>query len=469
MKVKKSTTSKTMMNKVIKTDQFNFSSYKAPVKKIEEPVKADPLEYLPYEVFDKVLSYLPHWYLLAASGVNKNWYERIGQSKYFKKNVKVHLHDIKGDNYEKELIESPRNYDTLEINFNGINDTEDMDVIFEILESRPWTNVIIHNKWFDYVEDAMELFSIIQENVKYLSLEGCYIQYRQQNIEKVAFEFPSLKKFEVKRTTICEMFQNIRTLDHFEILSDNTTPTSFNSVLNILETNDNLQSLTINGHILERVLKVKKLEEMPFKLKTLSVDDVTYQKGEFSTNFYKNLIEFIKYHSDTLETVILDDWMGEDVLKAVYKLPKLKSLTINKFTQLIDDENNFIDHSEIILARNPSIKILDINVKPENFNILKSIISATPNLLILEITYFNQQFMEFIHQKTPKIVKLKATSFSPDFIPQNVTFENLKILEIKFYSKKIQRNIMAKGRQGLNSFERLVRHIVNNEDCYLNY
>lgn len=419
----------------------------------------DPLEYFPYEISEKILSYLPVKDLMRASIANSLWYDFIGQSSNLMKNVKLKITCNMDRDYSRRIIssitKSTRNYETLEIE----RCAQCMDQIFGLVKSHSWSNIIITNTCFGTPEQTLLFFSLIQENVKCLEMSGVYVRYHYSDGKNKGFLFPNLSKFVAKNTQAFlfpEIFQNIQTLTQLDLFSNEHNVASMNAVKNFLMKNENLEVLNVSNSVFHQILYEDMPTKFPIKLKKLSIANGTYQEGEFYKRYYTNLIALLKQQSDSLETVVLDDWLGEDVLKAIYTLSKLENLTIKGFTQT--QENSV--YNKLILSKNTSIKKLNIGVVSENFTILKSVISAAQNLNSLSISFINFQFMDLISRNTPNLKHLSVDYLNITYIPRRDLFKNLRSLHVKDYRPCLRKNIMRKMFTALSDFEQLLFFIM---------
>ncbi|CAG9800114.1 unnamed protein product [Chironomus riparius] len=427
--------------------------------KLKSTFTVDPLEYFPYEIAEHILSFLPVKDLMRASLVNTLWYDFIGQSSNLMKNVKLKISCNMDRDYSRRIMssikKSTRNYETLEVE----RCAQCMDAIYDVLKSRKWNNIIITNTCFGTPEQTWLFFSLIQEHVKCLELSGVYVRHPYSDGTNKGFMFPNLRKFVAKNTQAFlfpEIFQNIRHLTQLDLFSNEHNVASLNAVMNFFKKNEKIEVLNVSGRVFHQILYDDISDKVPFRLKKLSIANVNYQEGAFYKRFYTNLIIFLKKQSSTLETVILSDWLGDDVLKAVYSLPKLKSLTIKGFNQIHDN----VDYSDLMLIRNPSIKKMSIGVSPENFNILKSIIVATPNVTSLSILHMSFQFMNFISQNSPHLKTLSIDYLNITHIPQRDFFKNLEYLDVKDYEMCLKEFIMSKMFHDLTEFEQLLFFIM---------
>lgn len=421
--------------------------------------KVDPLEYFPYEISEHILSFLPVKDLMRASAVNSNWYEFIGTSSNLMKSVKLKISCNMDGEYSRRIMtsvmKSTRNYETLEIE----RCAQCMDAIFEVLKARQWNNIIITNTCFSTPEQTLQFFLLIQENVKCLDMSGVYVRFPYSDGRNKGLMFPNLRKFVARNTQAFlfpEIFQNIQQLTQFDLFSNEHNVASLNAVMNLFKKNEKLEILNISGRVFHQILYEDISTKVSFKLKKLSVANGNYQSGDFYKKFYTNLVALLKQQSDSLETVLLDDWMGEDVLKTIYTLPKLKNITIKGFTHIYDN----VDFSDLMLTKNTSIKKMNICMVPEDFNLLKAIIVATPNLNSLAISFMNVQFLDFISRNSTRLRSLSIDYLNITYIPRRDIFKNLEYLDVKDYRSCLRESIMRKMFHELTDFEQLLFFIM---------
>ncbi|CAG9809527.1 unnamed protein product [Chironomus riparius] len=414
---------------------------------MESTFNADPLEYFPYEVSERILSYLSVKNLMRVSAVNSLWYDFIGQSKRLMKNVKI---KIRNQDYKKRtichLLTSTRNYETFEID---TMDLRSINVIFELLQSQQWRNVIIKNLYFTTASQAHMFFSLIQDSVRSLEMRGAYILYPNGIDKNHGLVFPNLRRFTAITTKsayiLLEMFQNVRHLTHFSLKSAELNEAASNAVMEILKSNDKLEVLNISNAALFPLLYLDKIT-IPCKLRQLSILNENNREGRKNS---ENFIALLQDQRESLQTIILDKLFEEDVLKAIYALPKLRMLSIKEFTN-IDAYNN------LMLTRSKSIKQLYINVLPENFNLLKAIIVATPNLYSLTVLHMNYKFMKFISKNLPNLRGLSIGFPNISYLPRGDIFKNLGYLYVQNYKPSLRKSILRRKFHSLSNFEQLL-------------
>ncbi|KAL7010502.1 hypothetical protein ACKWTF_010445 [Chironomus riparius] len=412
---------------------------------MDQTFKGDPLEYFPYEISEKILLYLPVKNLMRVSAVNSLWYDFIGQSKNLMKNVKVKM-QRKAIN---PTLTSTRNYETLEIN----NMDGCMDAIFEQLKSRKWSNIIINDMTFLTTEQAVKMFSLIQESVKNLDIRDCFLYSNIVN-KNHGLMFPNLKIFSATTTEysfkLIELFQNVRHLTQFDLISNGLSVAGLITANNILNTNEKLKILSISNTLFNPLF-IEKIT-IPSKIKKLSLLHDSYHEDGYYDKYYKNLISLIHQHSDSLETIIIDEHVNEDVVKEIFKLPKLKHLKITGFTK-----SDVMDVcNDLKLTINASIKKLDILVGPKSYKIIKAMIVAAPNLNSLSVLFINSKTLKFISQNSPNLRKLSIEYLNIAYLPRDDAFKNLEYLDVQNYKPSLRKNLLRKNFYALSHFEKLM-------------
>ena len=239
-------------------------------------------------------------------------------------------------------------------------------------------------------------------------------------------------------------------MKHFDLISNGLTVAGFNTVKSILKTNEELEVLNISNALLNPLF-IDTIT-VPFKLKKLFLLHGSYHENDYYKKYSTNLIALLQQQSDSLEIIIIDEYVNEDVVKAIYAMPKLKEVRIKGFTKT--DET--VHKNDIMLTKNASIKELNILVGPKNFNILKAMINATPNLNSLKILLINYKIMKFISENAPNLRKLSIVYLNIAYLPRSDVFENLEYLDVQNYKPSLRKSLLRKNFSSLSHLEKFL-------------
>ncbi|KAG5677795.1 hypothetical protein PVAND_007525 [Polypedilum vanderplanki] len=422
----------------------------------------DPLENLPYEICEKIFKYLPVKNLLKASLVNSNWYKFIANNSKLMSKVKVKTSCNMDQDYSQEIIValtmSERKYENIEIERCG----QCWFPIFGLLESKKWKFVNILRTSFTHPAETVDFFRCIEQNVENLQMNGVYVRYSYSDGLNKGLMFPNLKRFSAKHVQAFlyhEIFQNLQHLEHFEIISNDQNIASLNTVIKFLTVNENLKSLQISGNVFYQIMYESNLvQKVPFHLKKLVISNGNYHQGSsYYEQIYDNLVTFIKSQSNSLESISLDDWMGENVLTTIYELPKLKELSIKGFTNCIDT----MHLKKINLNVNTSIRKLELFAIAEDQLIFESLMRATPALKNLSLSLLNHHFLDTIKQSGISLTHLTVYSVNLTHIESKDLFKKLEFLSIKDYRLCLRENIFAQSYENLSLFEKMLHAIMS--------
>ena len=422
--------------------------FKVFIKDLFQTSYGDPAILLPTKVMDHLLSYLNGADLLNCSAVNKNWYNIIAKSPKCMDKIRIIILEPYNGMMKKFtefdaaiLVKSGRMYKHISM-YTTRNMTKDH--LF-LVASFQWKSFKLHHHVFRSEIELINFLGLIEPSVTHLELRHLRIvRSKQQEIAVTNFIFPNLK---ILKALCCYNYiysEILKNVDKLEVLEIETGPPhAYDDEKTVIERAKALQQILIRN---EKVKKLKLfihqkdfdnmfiderfLSRLKFKLDELKVKNFR-KLIENETNVVQinNFGRFLKTQKKSMKTLHLLEWIGNDILE----------LVINAFddlhTLLLDDLDCYGKFDDSIanmnLFKNESIENLTLSAKQSKCNeIQKCLLKMVPYLKVLNIGTVNQQVLEIIIDKTPKLERIKMDYFTAYIIPDLPVLECLK--EMRF-------------------------------------
>lgn len=354
---------------------------------LPETVCLDPVEYFPLEVSINILKFLNGADLLAASSVSKGWYEVIGISQECMRKIKVSMKCICGQQKAIDcsdlILNSSRRYQNLEISrcVGCIKYAQNMF----IQKEKTWKNVKIFQTTFATSKQALDYLEGIEKTVEELVLQKVNILGRSYNESTRGLTFPRLNTLQARYISaefFNKAFDNVKTLREFEVYSCGQTVVSLSALMNLLKRNHEIKVLNLLGNVFDKIMYHREIaNEFKFKLTDLKINNV-YYKTPYHDRIQANFADFLKTQSETLITLLFENWMGIDVLKAAFRLSNLRNLSIEGLANFED----IIEWKDVKLTTNKSIVKLCISNAPDDIETLKCLTEPLTNLTCFSVS-----------------------------------------------------------------------------------
>jgi hypothetical protein len=343
----------------------------------------DPLQVLHSDIFELIFQHFGNDDVLEASTVSPLWFEETETSA--KCVEKLHLRVVipyseeKNEKYlniSNDLI-SQRNYQNIYLhNFHNI-----IPEILKILEGRSWKKVYISVRNLHTKKDFQDVMKLIEPSVENLSISLTSIRNHEEKAPKLILSFPKLNNLDLSRSNgllmeeISENCKNIKTLkidlDHLTWMKHQQFAQQ------ILSNNDKLEELTIWRCSAEFLFQLESIKTYKFKLKTF-----LFKNHDQPSDIEENcLFDFLESQANSLESLRLEEWMGVEVFKMQFKMPKLRELTIDLY-----DVESTLDWNSMQLHQSSSITKFHMDNYRKNrqkIKIFNAIFGAMPNLKFL--------------------------------------------------------------------------------------
>lgn len=410
----------------------------------------NPLCIFPEEINDLFVQHVTGAELLKLSEVSTEFYDIIADSARCMKKIKIHLKKKEFSEDEKMLMaKSCRKYQTLEIaQFNGL-----LKATKEIIEGRNLKVVVIKCIDFETIVDAAEFFNILEPSIEELRMDQVYIKsvVRRHEIKQKSLEFPKLKVLETKccqALLYYEVFVSCKTLKTFVIKSGSHISTlAREAIKTILRVNTGIEVLGIHFNVFNLIFSENIGESVQFKLREFHANDL-YRVPQFYNQVKVNLQKFLMKQMKTLEAISMSDWMGVDVTKMIFHIPKMKQLSLKGFHHTELD----VEWEKMELHRNLVVESLEFSDMSNNFLILEEIIKTLPNLKVLKLYSMDQKSMEFLSLNCKLLVSLFVEHFRATDVSNEKLFKNLQ----QFSYRRIDENMKSETKYPLTKFEKLI-------------
>lgn len=405
-----------------------------------ENFKADPLDFFPLEVFERIIQHLPGADLITTTLLNSSWNEVISSSKVFKDKVILKLSCSCEELSNKTLNvirTSERKYENLHVECCYFC----LEKSYPFLITQQFTYVYMERISFMSSYQAVEFFSKIERNIEVLEMCEVYVKFAYFDGKDKGLKFPNLKALRARNVQsflYYDIFNNLNTLELFRIACNDLNIASLNILLKFIELNRNLKIFETSGRVFRQLFFsfsttfYDLAEKSSFKLQRLAIDDHDYVNDRFYEQVYKNVAKFIKKNAETLEEIEIDDWMGEDVFMEIMRAPKLKTFSM-KGQQLPSLK---IDWDSFELFKNPSIKSL--NIPTYDLKFVKKVFPNLPNLQSLECSYVNEDVEGVLSEHSKKLEDLSIEFLIIKDFAQHPFLINMKSLFVKNFISNME-------------------------------
>lgn len=364
-----------------------------PLKKVKLSDNCDPLEILHSDVYDLIFQHFGNDDVLEASVVSRLWFAATESST--KCMEKLHLRIVvpyceeKNEKYQtiSQDLKSQRSYQNIYLhNFHNI-----VPEILMILEDKNWKKVYISVRNLHTKQHFLDVMSLIEPSVENLSISLTSIKSVEAKLSRVNFTFPNLKNLDLSRShglLMEEISENCKNIKILKIDLEHSTWLRHQNYLHkILANNKQLEKLTLWRCSAEIAFQLEVIKTYKFNLKTFLFKN---RDNSSPTDIDENcLFDFLESQANSLESLRLEEWMGIEVFKMQFKMPKLRELTIDLY-----DVETTIDWDCIQLTPSSSMKKFHIDNYRKNkqkIKIFNAMFDAMPNLKFLTTDYLDDE------------------------------------------------------------------------------
>lgn len=427
-----------------------------PKKKYRHDSTCDPIRTLHSDVFELIFQHFKNDDVLSSSLVSPLWFDSTEASA--KCAEKLHLKVVvpyTGQRFEaiSDDLRSQRKYQNIFLH----NISNIIPEIVDVLSGRSWKKVFISTRNLQRRCDFYDVIELIEEQVEDLSISLTSLQNNDEISEKMKFKFPKLENLELTRSNGLLIEEISDDCSNLLVLKLDLEPASWRKhqhfIEKILANNERLEKLTLWRCSAKIVFQLESIKKFRFKLKTFlfknCVDGIPTDEEE------NCLFDFLESQANSLETLKLEEWFGIEVLKLIFKIPKLGEFAIDFY-----DVENTIDWENLQLNPSSSIKKFHLDSYRNNrtkASMFACLFNAMPNLRFLEHDNLCYESLNSIGTRCQKLEELEIQELRTENVSNPLFFPNIKRLHCEDrIAQKIKQRINKKPREQRTPFEQLL-------------
>lgn len=408
----------------------------------------DPVEIFSAITCERIFSYLSVQDLLNCSLVSKNYYELIAKTPNCMRRLKICIalfNKFAPEEFQYLTIlnESSRIYQHFE-SYNVSIDFYNAYVIQTQLKSIKMRRVSVHDEG-----ELRIFFTGINDNIEELKLQR-YVD-SQQELElsydlAVSCSFPKLRHLELQYIPdfIFKYFTTCKNLTELKVTGKRDV-----NFYNILRLNPQLKKLTIVTDDIDNYFDEDVTKYIQCKLTYFEARDIYNLTARCIENFKLLLEKQIRY----LEEIDLGDWIAADIVKMIFHMPRLKTLTFKGFHNI----EEHVRMNEIDFHRSQSITTLNLIDTFSKFDILQAFIQACPNVNRLKIYSLKKETLNYLTRALPNLQALTVDLLEIKEFDNGCDFVYLKEFKMQVCHPRLQFSEATN-----NKFENLVKKAVAN-------
>lgn len=424
----------------------------------------DPVNFFPLEVTLNIFKFLKGKELLNASLVSIDWYDIIANTpecmKKIELNVKCCSQLGPSPNDINRLAKGRRQYENL--NISGCCHCIDAVDLLIGAPNKLWKKVTFHKISFNSSYQAFYYLACIEKSVEELVLSNIYIKDARfkPTAEQQNFAFLKLTNLIVSYISpfLFQALENVRNLEKFIVSNLSLEYEPLTALKNLLESNEKLKVLKIFGGIFDQIMSRNIAPDLKFTLKELAVAN-RHLNTEYYDTIQDNFIALLKSQK-SLESVNLGNWSGVEVLRQVYRLPKLKRLTLTG----LELAEYHVCWDSLELSTNNSVVELIVHSSasdfPMLFRVIKVISTAVPKLTVLKIPTMiptDQYILHHVSATHKELQSLTVLTLKVIDVIDKTFFKSLKHLSFRSCDAALVKRTMEKAEADLAPFEVLLK------------
>lgn len=365
----------------------------------------DFIKSFPAEVTELILQFLSVPEILTATEVSPLWNDTIGSFFEVMKKIQVKVKpkdDSSFSDVKNIFIRSSRKYQhfSFSLSSNSIVD------VIEVLSApvRSWRTIHLQKIAFKSPTEFVRMMAAVEQSIEDIHIEDTKcIPTQQSAAVDNNLTFPKLKLLRMKATTFHRIFTKCTKLQELNMNFWDSSVSS--TVSHLMVRNGELKKLELTTNLLMNVLVEDIATHISCKLTTLIAKALPYTICRVTPTDNQSL-EFFRSQMETLETLVIEEWMGLKVLKLIFLMPCLKTLEIKGSTQPYH-LRTIIDWDTVKLQRNKSIEKLSYDDTNYSLSVTKVFIDAAPNVKKLELYSVNYKIMQYLSDNLPGLRSLK--------------------------------------------------------------
>ncbi|XP_070499442.1 uncharacterized protein [Chironomus tepperi] len=381
--------------------------------------------------------------------VSKSWYSMIGTSSKTMEKIQLGLFSKRGSRKMTSevaniLIKSPRQYQNVAIKFQSL----DMDNFQLIIESacKNWKKVEIERITLKSATNLISMLKVYQNTVEDLDLDNLSVI---NGIGLEALDFPKLKvlklfNVDIRKSTVNDIFVNCKNIEDLHITSEDYCEKSITSLKTILKNNRNLKHLLISPALVNLIFD----EETSYDFKLHTFITKTFDDQPENVNYN----HMINSQFDNLKKLSIDGISCPDIIKRIFKMPKLKCLNIGK-----------VDTKSLILSNNlninKSIEELSYHDDKKDFDFMCCLVDALPNLKKVDMYALTQNMMEYLSSSLKELTALKLRTLNAVDLSSPDLFPNLESAQIDILPSDLEDHVLLLDDDEVNPLVMLLDDI----------
>jgi hypothetical protein len=298
-------------------------------------------------------------------------------------------------------------------------------------ECRNWKKVQLERLVFKSAGDVVEMLKLCQNTVVKLELDNILVK---NAIGLRTLNFTKLKSLriayiEFDNASINEIFINCKNLEKLYFTSGSRSERAITAMKTILKNNSHLKHLEMTSQQVNSLFD----EDMSYNFKL----------DTFIASSYCNLPPIADYKHillnqfENLKNLSVDRVSCPELLKLIFKMPKLKCLNIGN----IDTTSLIFTHKH--LSINKSIEELSYQDHENDLNFMSCLVDAAPNLKKVEMFSLTQNMMECMSSSLKELEALKLRTLDVTDLSSKDLFAKLKKFKIDILSADLHDHMLS--------------------------
>lgn len=190
-----------------------------------------------------------------------------------------------------------------------------------------------------------------------------------------------------------------------------------------------------------------------FKLENLIISETLYPTTVCSELSQLNLSYFLKSQSKSIKQLTIQEWMGPEVLKTIFKdLEILEDLTLEK----IEHCGETVYWKKLKFTPNRSIIFLTYQDKKENSDLFNAVVEAVINLKFLNLYLLTQVMLDNSMYKLANLEYLSISMLGIREVRDWNMLLKLEIFTCYVYDLRLLSNLESKTIEQRSYFENIL-------------
>ncbi|CRL08613.1 CLUMA_CG021665, isoform A [Clunio marinus] len=418
----------------------------------------DPFQRIHSDLLELIFQHFINEDVLSVSTVSPLWFKLTEKSNKCmeKLNLKIVVPFSKGEEKKFENMSSDLKSLRLYENIYLHNIQNVVPEILQILQRGKWKEVYMSMRKIKNKKDLLEMMKLVELDVENFSMSYSFLENPNDILVEVQPEvkmsFPKLKNLDLSRNNgllMNEIAFECKSLKVLRLDFDNETwKRNSENVRKILANNSELENLTLWRCQTHLAFKKESISLHKFKLKMFSY------KNEFPMD-RSCMFDFLESQAESIETLRLEDWCGIEILKLIFKMPRLKDLIVDLF-----DVELTIDWTKVNFNSNTSITKFEIesySCNKSRLKIFNALFEAMPNLKFLITDCLDKVLLKAVGTHCRALEELEVQELRTQSIHDPQLFPNLKRFHCEDrIDMRVKQRINIKPVGQRSKFEQLI-------------